>query len=110
MVTVTENASKELKRLQQSENLSEGAGVRIGVEEGGCQGFSYRMDFAEVANPEDQVFESHGMKVFVDPTSYGYLKGLTLDFEGGLNGSGFSFINPNASHGCGCGSSFSVDE
>ncbi|NDG28458.1 MAG: iron-sulfur cluster assembly accessory protein, partial [Proteobacteria bacterium] len=58
--------------------------------------------------PTDKVFEQQGVKIFVDPKSFLYIKGLTLDYSGGLNGTGFTFSNPNASKSCGCGTSFSV--
>jgi iron-sulfur cluster assembly protein len=69
---------------------------------------SYKLEFQKEANPSDKVFEQDGVKIFVDAKSYLFVKGLTLDYSGGLNGTGFTFQNPNASKSCGCGTSFSV--
>jgi iron-sulfur cluster assembly protein len=69
---------------------------------------SYKLDFQKEATPQDKIFEHEGVKIFVDPKSFLYIKGLSLDYEGGLNGTGFTFKNPNATKSCGCGTSFSV--
>ena len=85
-----------------------GIGIRLGVRTSGCSGMAYKLEFADVANPEDIEFASHGVKVFVDPKSLPYLAGTELDYtKEGLN-EGFKFNNPNVKDACGCGESFNV--
>jgi iron-sulfur cluster assembly protein len=85
-----------------------GIGVRLGVKTSGCSGMAYKLEFADAAEPDDIVFESHGLKVLVDPKSLPYLDGTELDFaKEGLN-EGFKFNNPNVKDQCGCGESFNV--
>jgi iron-sulfur cluster assembly protein len=107
MIQLTENAVKQIKRFREDENMPEG-GLRIAVVGGGCSGLSYKLEFQKEPVANDKVFEQAGVKIFVDPKSFLYVKGLTLDYSGGLNGTGFTFSNPNASKSCGCGTSFSV--
>jgi len=108
MVTLTENAVKEIKRLIEAQNLPN-VGLRMGVKGGGCSGMSYTLNFEpEVRGEQDQVFEISGVKVIVDSKSLLYLEGTALDYVDGLAGTGFKFVNPNATKSCGCGSSFSV--
>ncbi len=106
MIQVTPQAAEEVKRLLEKEGKDE-LGLRLLVKGGGCSGLSYDMDF-DAKKENDNEFEVNGVKVFCDPKSYLYLKGITLDFMDGLNNRGFRFINPNASGTCGCGESFSV--
>ena len=82
--------------------------VRVGVKSGGCSGLSYKLEFDNIQNESDKLFESNGVKIVVDTKSYLYLIGTTLDYSGGLNGNGFVFNNPNAARTCGCGESFSL--
>ncbi len=85
-----------------------GIGLRLAVKTSGCNGFAYALEFVDTANAEDQSFDSHGVKVIVDPRSLGMLAGTELDFvREGLN-EGFKFNNPNARASCGCGESFAV--
>lgn len=107
MITLTENAAKEVQRLITAQNLPD-ANLRLGVKGGGCSGLSYTLNFETEKKAEDQVFEVHGVRVIVDPKSLIFLEGTTLDFVSGLEGTGFKFVNPNASKSCGCGSSFSA--
>lgn len=107
MIQLTESAVKQIKHFQ-AEEKSDGGGLRVSVVGGGCSGLSYKLDFQKEPAPNDKVFEQDGVKVFIDPKSFLYVKGLTLDYSGGLNGTGFTFKNPNASKSCGCGTSFSV--
>ncbi|MBM4303368.1 MAG: iron-sulfur cluster assembly accessory protein [Deltaproteobacteria bacterium] len=107
MITLTESAVKTIKRFREDENMPEG-GLRVAVVGGGCSGLSYKLEFQKEPQPNDKIFEQDGVKVFIDPKSFLYVKGLTLDYQGGLNGTGFNFKNPNASKSCGCGTSFSV--
>ena len=104
MITLTENAATQLDKLH-SENASEGQHLRIHVGAGGCSGFEYGMSFDEKKDG-DQVFESNGVKLLVDPTSLEYLNGCIIDFNDGLAGKGFEISNPNAKSSCGCGRSF----
>jgi len=109
MITITENAAKEVQRIKTADPANAQSNLRVKVIGGGCSGMSYKIDFdPEGATEKDKIFEEHGVKVVVDAKSYLFLKGTTLDFSGGLNGKGFVFNNPNASRSCGCGSSFSV--
>ncbi len=107
MINLTENAVKQIKRFREDEGAKDG-GLRIAVVGGGCSGLSYKLEFQKEPQPTDKVFEMNEVKIFVDPKSFLYIKGLTLDYSGGLNGTGFTFSNPNASKSCGCGTSFSV--
>ncbi len=107
MITLTENAAKEVQRLIAAQNLTD-ANLRLGVKGGGCSGLSYTLNFETEKKEEDQVFQVHGVRVIVDPKSLIFLEGTTLDFVSGLEGTGFKFVNPNASKSCGCGSSFSA--
>lgn len=106
-MTVTPAAVREAKRLLEKEG-KQGHALRLLVKGGGCSGLSYDLEFDAGPREKDLVFEHDGLKVVVDPKSYLYLKGITLDFSGGLNGKGFQFKNPNATHSCSCGESFSV--
>ena len=107
MVQLTEKAAEQVKTLLAKEKL-EGYGLRVSVAGGGCSGLSYRLVFEKEAHEGDRVFEFHGIKVLVDPKSYLFLNGTTVDFSDGLNGTGFTFKNPNASGTFGCGTSFSA--
>ena len=82
--------------------------IRVGVKSGGCSGLSYDLKFDKEQKDEDKVFEDNGVKIIVDKKSFLYLIGTTLEYSGGLNGSGFVFNNPNANRTCGCGESFSL--
>lgn len=85
-----------------------GLGLRLAVKTSGCSGFAYALEFVDVANPDDQCFETHGVKLVVDARSLGMLDGTELDFvREGLN-EGFKFNNPNARANCGCGESFAL--
>jgi len=83
-------------------------GLRLGVKTTGCSGLAYKLEFADAPNAEDQLFESHGVKVLIDPKSLAYLEGTELDYtREGLN-EGFKFNNPNEKDRCGCGESFHI--
>jgi len=89
-------------------NRGKGEGIRLGVKVSGCSGLAYVLEFVDNADSADQVFESHGVKIFVDPKSLVYLDGIEMDFvKEGLN-EGFKFSNPNQKGECGCGESFTV--
>lgn len=80
--------------------------LRVLVETGGCSGFEYGMSFDE-PKPDDEVVESQGVKILIDPASAVYLNGCSIKFDDSLHGKGFEIINPNAKNTCGCGKSFS---
>lgn len=105
-VTLSEKAARHVANY--IEKRGKGVGIRLGVRTTGCSGMAYKLEFVDDAQPEDVVFESHGLKVVVDPKSLPYLAGTELDFvRDGLN-EGFKFINPNVKDECGCGESFNV--
>jgi iron-sulfur cluster assembly protein len=110
MIHISEQAAKQIGTLKSTDASATDPSsfLRVKVVAGGCSGMSYKLDFDKSITPQDKVFEEHGTKVVVDNKSYLYIVGMTLDFEGGLNGKGFMFSNPNASKTCGCGSSFGV--
>lgn len=107
LVTVTEAAAEEVKKLLNSPEEQGKTGLRLEIRGGGCSGMSYGLSF-DNAQEKDNIVEAHGVKVFVDPKSAIYLKGTMLDFQSGLEGKGFVIKNPQAKSSCGCGSSFSV--
>ena len=104
-VTITEKASAQVKFL--ISELPSDIGLRLAVKGGGCSGLSYDLDFTS-GEENDTIFDYDGYKVFMDAKSMIYLKGMALDFQDGLQGKGFQFINPNATSTCGCGESFSM--
>ena len=109
MITVTEKALKEIRRIQEADTSAQGTNLRVQVVGGGCSGMSYKLGFDSVAPASgDKVFEWDGVKLIIDAKSFLFLSGTELDFTDGLNGQGFVFKNPNAKRTCGCGSSFSV--
>ncbi len=106
---VTERAVKRIRAVMAREGISPAeGGLRLGVLGGGCSGLSYSIKFDTQPRERDRVFEFDGVRVFVDPKSFLYLHGMTLDYEESLMHQGFNFINPNSSRTCGCGSSFSA--
>jgi len=105
-IQITPNAAEEVKKLIAAEGKPE-IGLRLGVKGGGCSGLSYNLEFSP-REEGDTVIDSDGFNVFMDPKSLIYLKGMQLDFQGGLSGKGFVFQNPNAASTCGCGESFSL--
>jgi iron-sulfur cluster insertion protein len=106
-ITVTEAAASKIKELLAEENKLD-SGLRVFVQGGGCSGFQYGLMIEESAGVGDQVVESSGIKLYVDPVSLSYLKGAEVDFVDTITGGGFTIKNPNASSTCGCGSSFSA--
>ncbi|MFM2361925.1 MAG: iron-sulfur cluster assembly accessory protein [Sphingobacteriales bacterium] len=110
MIFVSDKAKEKVNALMAQANVAADGSyfLRVSVVGGGCSGLSYKMDFDNEAQPNDQVFEDNGLKVVTDLKSFLYLVNTTLDFSDGLNGKGFYFSNPNASRTCGCGESFAV--
>lgn len=107
MFSVTTKAASEIKKLLAEENIPE-AVLRVRVVPGGCSGFSYEMGFDDEIEKSDEIVEIDGVRVAIDELSYPYLKGGVLDFNDGLNGTGFAISNPNATGSCGCGQSFNA--
>ena len=108
MISISQTAAVQINRLKTEGSNAEASFLRVKVVPGGCSGMSYKLDFDHSLGEKDKVFEENGTKVVIDTKSLLYIAGMTLDFEGGLNGKGFVFNNPNASKTCGCGSSFGV--
>ncbi len=106
---VTENAVRRIRAVMAKEGIApEEGGLRLGVSGGGCSGMSYVIKFDSHPRERDRIFQFDGVRVFIDPKSFVYLQGMTLDYEETLIRQGFNFINPNATRSCGCGTSFSV--
>ena len=105
-ITLTEAAARHVSRYLA--RRGQGLGVRLGVKTSGCSGLAYQLEYVDQAEPEDVVFENHGVKLLIDPKSLAYIDGTELDFvREGLN-EGFRFSNPNERDRCGCGQSFRV--
>jgi iron-sulfur cluster assembly protein len=105
-ITLTETAARHV--AAHLAKRGKGIGLRLGVRTSGCSGLAYKLEYADDMRPEDMQFESHGVRVIVDPKSFPYLDGMQLDFaREGLN-EGFRFDNPNVKDACGCGESFNV--
>src|ERR1043165_599401 len=107
MINVSETAASKINELLAEEGKS-GSGLRVFVQGGGCSGFQYGLMIEEGGGTGDQVYESNGVKLFVDPVSVSYLKGAEVDFVDTVTGGGFTIKNPKATATCGRGSSFSV--
>lgn len=108
MINISPSAAEHILWLKNKESISDGKALRISIKEGGCSGFSYKLDFDENKTHADKTFESKGVPIIIERKSLLYIIGMTLDYEGGLNGKGFIFSNPNAKDTCGCGTSFGV--
>jgi iron-sulfur cluster assembly accessory protein len=108
-VQLSPEAADKARGFMSEDDLSpETAGLRVSVLPGGCSGFQYGLNVEEEPRDDDEVVESNGIRLFVDPFSAQYLKGTEIGYHSSFQGSGFTFSNPNASGGCGCGSSFAV--
>ena len=106
---VTAAAAEEIgKFIAGEEGLPETAGLRVRVVPGGCSGFQYSLNIEEESKANDHVIESNGVRMFVDMFSAQYLNGVEIDYVTNVMGSGFTFKNPNATGGCGCGTSFTA--
>lgn len=109
MIKVSDTAKKKVVALMAEDGYNAATDfVRVGVKSGGCSGLSYDLKFDKEQQADDKVFEDNGVRIIVDKKSFLYLVGTTLEYSGGLNGSGFVFNNPNANRTCGCGESFSL--
>ncbi len=106
---LTASAIQRVRVALAKEGISpQEGGLRLGVKGGGCSGLSYSIGFDTHPRERDRIFEFEDVRVFVDPKSFVYLNGITLDYEETLMRQGFNFINPNSTRSCGCGTSFSV--
>ena len=108
MIFISDIAKDKLETLKKETGLEGEYFLRVSVVSGGCSGLSYKMDFDNVPQEGDEVFEDKGVKIVTDAKSFLYLFDTTLDYTGGLNGKGFYFNNPNASRSCSCGESFAL--
>ena len=111
MIMMSDKAAVEMGRIVSDQQLGE-VSLRVGVKGGGCSGFSYSLGFDDVKKKTDQVsikeWQPKDLEIWCDPKSFLYLNNTIIDFEDGLMGRGFKFVNPNAAKSCGCGESFSV--
>jgi iron-sulfur cluster assembly protein len=106
-VQFTDSAIQEIIRLMNEESFDKSKFLRVGVKGGGCSGMTYILEFDQ-KNEKDNVFELDSISFIMDKSHAIYLQGMEVNWEGGLNSRGFTFINPNASSTCGCGTSFAV--
>ncbi len=108
-LTVTQLAATEVRRFIEAEGVTpERGGLRVSVQPGGCSGFKYGLLIEDASAEDDLIIDNDGFRVFVDPFSAQYLNGTVIDYVTSMQGSGFTFKNPTATGGCGCGSSFSA--
>jgi iron-sulfur cluster assembly accessory protein len=108
-LVLTDKAAEEVRKFIAAEDVpAETAGLRIAVMPGGCSGFKYSLNVEEKALEDDVVLDLNAVRVFIDGFSMQYLSGVTVDYVSSMQGSGFTFSNPNATGGCGCGSSFTA--
>lgn len=108
-LTLTPQAAEQVRKVFDAEKAPLGtAGLRVSVMPGGCSGFKYALNVEDAPAEDDAVIESEGVRLFVDSFSGQYLNGVTIDYMVTMQSSGFTFENPNATGGCGCGSSFTV--
>ena len=106
-VSLTASAVEQIKKLM-ARDARPGCALRIAVADGGCSGYSYKLDFDNQQRADDIVIDHDDVRIYVHRDSAPYLAGTVIDFAGGLYGGGFKFINPNATATCGCGTSFSA--
>ena len=107
-VTLTETAVSKVQEFMAEHGADSEAGLRVAVLPGGCSGFQYGLNIDDAPEEDDEILDLSGVRVFVDPFSAQYLEGIEIDYITSMMGSGFQFKNPNATGGCGCGSSFTV--
>ena len=108
-IILTDTAATEVRKFMDGEQVAlETAGLRVAVLPGGCSGFKYSLNIEETPQDDDMILEVNKVRLFVDGFSLPYLHGVTIDYVTSMQGSGFTFHNPNATGGCGCGSSFNA--
>ena len=108
MVTMTHSATEKVQDFIQEHGVDDDVGLRVAVLPGGRSGFQYGLNIEDAPEDDDEVLEMNGVRLFVDPFSAQYLDGVQIDYVSSMMGQGFTFSNPNASGGCGCGSSFTA--
>ena len=108
MMTMTDTAVAKVQDFIEEHGVEGDVGLRVAVLPGGCSGFQYGLNVEDAPEEEDEVVDIRGVRVFVDPVSAQYLDGGEIDYVTSFMGQGFTFKNPSASGGCGCGSSFTV--
>ena len=108
IISLSENAAKRIKEIISAAKKNS-LGVRIGVKSGGCAGMSYVMEYSNEINPNDEVIEDKGVKIFIDSAAVMYLLGTEMDYKKEEFSSSFVFNNPNETERCGCGESFKID-
>ena len=109
VLNLTDNAVAEVRKFIAAENVAaETGGLRVSVLPGGCSGFKYSLNIEDHGTEDDITADLNGIRVFIDAFSAQYLTGVTIDYVTAMQGSGFTFNNPNATGGCGCGSSFNA--
>ena len=107
IISLSENAASKIKEIM-SYAEKNSIGVRVGVKSGGCAGMSYIIEYAKETNPNDELIEDKGVKVFIDPAAVMYLLGTEMDYKKEEFSSSFVFNNPNETERCGCGESFKI--
>jgi iron-sulfur cluster assembly protein len=107
VLTLTESAAQRVQTLLEGRGKPS-CGIRIGIKSKGCNGLSYTLEFADEVGPYDEVIETHGVKVLIDPKAVMFILGSQMDYEESKLSSGFVFTNPNEKGRCGCGESFHV--
>lgn len=109
LIAVSSVAAAEVKKFMDAEGVTpDVGGLRVSVQPGGCSGFKYGLLIEDAPADDDFVLAQEGVRLFVDPFSAQYLNGVQIDYVSSMQGSGFTFKNPNATGGCGCGSSFTA--
>jgi iron-sulfur cluster assembly protein len=109
VLVISDKAAAEVAKFMTTENVpADQGGLRVSVLPGGCSGFKYSLNIEERSLEDDVVLDINGVRVFVDGFSMQYLNGVVIDYTSSMQGSGFTFSNPNATGGCGCGSSFTA--
>ena len=109
-ITITASAASKLTEILAQKGLAESHGLRVFVQGGGCGGMKYGMTFDNNPREDDEVYEQHGLRVYIDPISLFYINGANIDWVDSLMGGGFNIENPNAVSSCGCGSSFRTSQ
>ena len=108
MLNLTRTASDKVQDFMREHGVADDTGLRVAVLPGGCSGFQYGLNIEDGPESDDEILDIQGVRIFVDPFSAQYLDGVEIDYVTSFMGQGFTFRNPNASGGCGCGSSFTV--
>ena len=107
-MTLTATATEKVQDFIQEHGVESEAGLRVAVLPGGCSGFQYGLNIEDEPESDDEILDIRGVKIFIDPFSAQYLDGVQIDYVTSVMGQGVTFSNPNASGGCGCGSSFTA--